>query len=100
MTEGVVTLGYVVELLKEYKENQLNLDPWFFHRLDEQNGAAMIAQMLLEECSALNLFIGTARNAAHQNEGMPSDIGIKLKVLDELCSVVRSLGKRVDKYYY
>lgn len=100
VTEGVVTLGYVVELLKEYKENQLHLDPWFFHRLDEQNGAAMIARMLLEECSALNLFIGTARNAAHQNEGMPSDIGIKLKVLDELCSVVRSLGKRVDKYYY
>lgn len=100
ITEGVVTLGYVVELLKEYKENQLNLDPSFFRRLDEENGAARVARTLLEECTQLNLFIGTARNAAHQKQGMPSDIGIKIKVLDELSGVLGLLGKKVDKYYY
>ncbi len=100
ITEGVVTLGYTVELLREYKENQLHVDPSFFRRLDEPNGAARIARMLLEECTQLNLFIGTARNTAHQQQGMPSDIGIKLKILDQLSALLRSLGKKVDQYYY
>lgn len=100
VTEGVVTLGYAVELLREYADNQLHLAPDFFQRADEPNGAAQIARMLLEECTHLNLFLGTARNAAHQQQGMPSVIGRKFKVLDQLSALLQSLGKTVDKYYY
>ena len=48
----------------------------------------------------LNLFIGTAINPAHQNPGLPSDLSIKLKLIDKLCGLMERLGKRVTKKYY
>lgn len=100
VTEGVVTLGHAVELLKEYADDQLHLAADYFERADQPNGAARIARMLLEDCTHLNLYLGTARNAAHQQAGMPVAIGHKLKVLDQLSTLLQSMGKTVDKYYY
>ena len=97
-TEGVLTLSRAVEIMRDY----LSRDPdeYYFHRLDEQNGAAMIAKMLLEDCTSLRLFAGRAVNPAHQNPGLPADLSIKMKLLDELCSLVESMGKKVEKIYF
>ena len=98
VTEGVLTLSRTVEILQEYLDHET--DSFYFKKLDEKNGAAMLAKILLEECTTLNLFIGTAINLAHQNPGLPSDLSIKLKLIDKLCGLMERLGKRVTKKYY
>lgn len=98
VTEGVLTLSRTVEILQEYLDHET--DFFYFKKLDEKNGAAMLAKILLEECTTLNLFIGTAINPAHQNPGLPSDLSIKLKLIDKLCGLMERLGKRVTKKYY
>lgn len=87
-----------MEILQEYLDHET--DSFYFKKLDEKNGAAMLAKILLEECTTLNLFIGTAINPAHQNPGLPSDLSIKLKLIDKLCGLMERLGKRVTKKYY
>ena len=98
VTEGVLTLSRTVDILKDYLNHEA--DSYYFHKLDEQNGASMIAKMLLEECTDLRCFIGKAINPAHQNPGLPADLSIKMKLIDELCDVVAKLGKNVEKYYF
>ena len=98
VTEGVLTLSRTVEILQEYLDHET--DSFYFKMLDEKTGAAMLAKILLEECTTLNLFIGTAINPAHQNPGLPSDLSIKLKLIDKLCGLMERLGKRVTKKYY
>ena len=98
VTEGVLTLSRTVEILQEYLDHET--DSFYFKKLDEKNGAAMLAKILLEECTTLNLFIGTAINPAHQNPGLPSDWSIKLKLIDKLCGLMERSGKRVTKKYY
>ena len=49
-----------MEILQEYLDHET--DSFYFKKLDEKNGAAMLAKILLEECTTLNLFIGTAIN--------------------------------------
>ena len=98
VTEGVLTLSRTVDILRDYLNKEA--DSFYFHRLDEENGAAMIAKMLLEECTDLHVFIGKAINPAHQNPGLPSDLSIKMKLIDELCELVKKLEKNVEKVYY
>lgn len=98
VTEGVLTLSRAVEIIRDYLDHEA--DEYYFRRLDEQNGAAMIAKMLLEDSTSLKVFIGKAINPAHQNPGLPSDLSIKMKLLDELCGLVERMGKQVEKVYY
>lgn len=98
VTEGVLTLSRTVQMLRDYVGHET--DPFYFHKLDEENGAAMIAKMLLENCTHLRLFVGKAINPAHQNPGLPADLSIKMKLLDELCSLLEKMGKTVERLYY
>lgn len=98
VTEGVLTLSRTVELLKEYLSREA--DSYYFKELDEPNGAAMIAKLILESCTDLKVFIGKAINPAHQNPGLPADLSIKIKLIEELCSLVEKIGKKVEKFYY
>ena len=72
VTEGVLTLTRTLDILQEYCEK--DADSYYFHRIDEENGAAMLARLLLEDCTHLKLFIGTAINPAHQNPNLPADL--------------------------
>lgn len=98
VTEGVLTLSRTVDILRDYLDRET--DSFYFRKLDEENGAAMIAKLILEECTNLRVFIGRAINPAHQNPGLPADLSIKLQLIDSLCSLVERLGKRVEKQYY
>ena len=98
VTEGVLTLSKAVEILRDYLDS--GADHFYFHRLDEENGAAMIAKMLLESCTNLRIYAGRAINPAHQNPGLPADLSIKMQLLDTLSKLVERMGKRVDRFFY
>ena len=64
VTEGVLTLGKTLKLLKKYVNDEFDAE--FFDELDADNGASRLAKLLIEECTELNLFVGTAVNDAHK----------------------------------
>lgn len=99
VTEGILTLRKTVELLEEFKKKK-EPDEGFFKELDKPNGASMLAKLLIEDCTDLNLFIGTAVNNAYQNPDLPIDLGIRQILVKRLIAAVRALGKRVNVKYY
>lgn len=93
VTEGVLTLSKAVEKIKAYSDlNLKDLPPSYFGKND---GASLLASMLVHECTHLNLWVGRAINPAHQNPSLPVDLSIKLKLVDELKAVMERLGKVV-----
>lgn len=99
VTEGVLTLRRAIELLHRYLE-QCDLSQDFFEELDKKNGASMLAKLLIEDCTELHLFVGTAVNSAYQNPGLPFDLGIRQNLVRQLAETVERMGKKVTVTYY
>lgn len=98
VTEGVLTLKVVLELFDEYIRRpaaQSTIDA-----LDRNNGASMLARILIERCTDLYLFIGRTVNAAHQNSDFPAELRLKFRLLDDIAARMTSLGRNVIKQYY
>ena len=96
VTEGVLTLGKTLKLLKQFDSGDVSGE--FFDAIDENNGAAKLTSVILENCTDVRLFVGTAANAAQQNIGF--DISVRSNITEQLKSVLESLGKRVHIRYY
>ena len=99
VTEGVLTLNRVVQLLRRYMKNE-TVSENFFLELDKPNGASMVAKMLIEDCTELHLYVGKAINSAYQNPGLPFDLGIRQNLVEQLKTVVEEMGKQVTVTYY
>ncbi len=99
VTEGVLTLNRVVQLLQRYAKNE-TVSEDFFRELDKPNGASMVAKILIEECTALHLYVGKAANSAYQNPGLPFNLGIRQNLVEQLKLVTENLGKQVTVTYY
>lgn len=96
VTEGVVTMNRVVEYAKDYvQENQL-FEEWYF----KKNGAALISQLLFEEATDINLYIGKAINPAHQNPDLPVHFNLKMLLVEELTFFLKKIGKHVKVSYF
>lgn len=99
VTEGVLTLNRVIQLLKRYVKNE-TVSEEFFLELDKPNGASMVAKMLIEDCTELHLYVGKAINSAYQNPGLPFDLGIRQNLVEQLKHVVEEMGKPVTVTYF
>ena len=93
VTEGVLTLGKTLKLLKRYENDEFDVE--FFDELD-----AKLAKLIIEECTELNLFVGTAMNEAHQNSDLTFDLSMRMNLVEQLKSVSEKMGKKVDVRYY
>lgn len=71
----------------------------FAYDLDGTDGVSRLCKLLIEECTHLTLWVGTTINPAHQNPNLPIDLSIKLKLIDDLCELLRKLGKTVKINY-
>lgn len=98
VTEGVLTLTRALQLMKQYLDD--DVDENFFLELDKDNGGSQIAKMIIEECTQLNLFVGKAINAAHQNPGLPFDLSIRMNLAKQLEETAMKMGKEVRVSYY
>lgn len=99
VTEGVLTLNRVVQLLKRYVKNEAVAEG-FFEELDQPNGGSMVAKMIIEDCTELHLYVGKAINSAYQNPGLPFDLGIRQNLVEQLKHTVEEMGKPVTVTYY
>lgn len=98
VTEGVLTLNRCAGMLEQY--NKGDMSPRFFDSLDADNGAAILAKILIEECTNLNMFVGQAMNAAHQNVGLPFDLSIRMRLVEKIKTECEKMGKVVVVKYY
>ena len=97
-TEGVITLGKSLKLLKKYVRDEFDTE--FFDELDADNGASRLAKLLIEECTELNLFVGTAVNAAHKETALNFDLSMRQNLVEQLVRTAEEMGKTVKVMYY
>ena len=95
VTEGVITMGRVMELSQQMVDQTLPVD-WN----DKQDAATTVAKMLFEEATDVNIFVGRAMNPAHQNPNLPINFSIKLKIVEVLSENLKKIGKRVNVHYF
>lgn len=93
VTEGVLTLSKTVEKIKGFIDHNTNICQNDI--ANSKDGASMLMNNLINNCTHLNLWVGKAINPAHQNPDLPIDLSIKLKVVDELAKIMEHLGKKV-----
>ena len=98
VTEGVLTLGKCLKLLKKYANGEF--DEEFFDELDADNGASRLAKLLIEECTELNLFVGTSVNKAHKNSELSFDLSMRMNLVEQLIRMMEQMGKHVSVKYY
>lgn len=98
VTEGVLTLGKCLKLLKKYINDEFDAE--FFDELDAENGASRLAKLLIEECTELHLFVGTAVNEAHIESELNFDLSMRQNLVDQLLHIAEEMGKVVKVEYY
>lgn len=98
VTEGILTLGRALKLLKRYVNDEFDVE--FFDELDANNGASKLAKILIEECTELNLFVGTAVNETHQDSELSFDLSLRMNLVEQLYAAAEKMGKKVTLKYY
>lgn len=94
VTEGVITLGKVLEVTEKY----LDIKDVYDKSLSEKDGATLIAKLILQRASHVNLFVGTTLNPAHKD--LPIDVSMKMKIVEKLQKNLESCGKIVTIQYH
>ncbi len=96
VTEGVITVNKVLEYAKDYLAENKLYEHWSFKR----DGASLICQLLFEEATDINFYVGKAINPAHQNPDLPINFNIKMNLVDELSKCLKLMGKRIKVSYF
>lgn len=95
-TEGVLTMSKALEYVRKYVSSNTN-ETHDFNRMD---GANRLAKMLVEDSTEVTFMVGRAINPAHQNPDFPLDLGMKLKLVEDMVENLGMLGKKVEIEYY
>ena len=96
VTEGVITVNKVLTYARDYLEDNRSYEHWSF----KKDGASQIAQLLFEEATDINFYVGRAVNPAHQNPNLPITFNIKMNLVSELSECLRKMGKRIKVSYF
>ena len=96
VTEGVITINKVLEYAKDYLQDNQLYEHWNF----KKDGASLICQLLFEEATDINFYVGRAINPAHQNPDLPINFNIKMNLVEELSKCLREMGKRIKVSYF
>lgn len=89
VTEGIITLKKVVELIQKFLENPI----YCLNISKSKDPASLLALLLIEEATDVNIYFGMAENTAH--EGTDIDFDTKLAVIKQLEECLIRMGKSV-----
>ena len=98
VTEGVITLNKVIEILRQYNQEDVPIE--VFDELAKSNGAAKIANALIDQCTKVNLFVGKAVNEDYSNKNLPFEITARKNIIHALEDALRARNKNVVLHFY
>lgn len=98
VTEGVLTMSRALEYARQYIESTGEMKSTA--DMNRSDGASRLARLLLKESTSVHFFAGRAINPAHQNPEFPVNLGIKLKLVEDMTQCLRRMGKQVTVEYY
>lgn len=96
VTEGVITVNKVLTFARDYLGENSLYDKWS----TKKDGAALICQLLFEEATDINFYVGRAVNPAHQNPDLPINFNIKMNLVEELSKCFKMMGKKIKVSYF
>ena len=96
VTEGVITINKVLKYAQDYLADNESYTQWSY----KKDGASQIARLLFEEGTDINFYVGRAVNPAHQNPNLPINFNIKMRLVDELSTCLKQMGKRIKVSYF
>ena len=96
VTEGVITINKVLKYAQDYLADNESYTQWSY----KKDGASQIARLLFEEATDINFYVGRAVNPAHQNPNLPINFNIKMRLVDELSTCLKQMGKRIKVSYF
>lgn len=99
VTEGVLTVGKCLDIIKNYTDTKA-AGRTELVSLTKKDGATQLAKLLLEDCTEVHFLVGRALNPAHQNPGMPVSLGLKLNLIKDLAAELEKTGKKVTLEYF
>lgn len=94
VTEGVLTIRETLRLVENYCNGNCGRE--IFH---ENNGASMLANYLVNECTSIDILMGNSINPAHQNPDFPEELTSKWKITQKLIELLKKLNKEVNIIY-
>jgi hypothetical protein len=89
VTEGVITLKKALEHCRRYLENPLTL----LALSKQKDGAAVLALLLIETATDINIYFGMAANDAHEGTGF--DFQVKLSLIKQVADCLQQMNKNV-----
>jgi len=96
VTEGVITMSKVLTYARNYLQDNESYEKWSFGH----DGASRICQLLFEEATDINFYVGRAMNPAHQNPELPINFNIKMNIVEELSACLKDMGKQIKISYF
>ena len=89
VTEGIITLKKVVELILKFSKN-----PMYCLKISKsKDPASILALLLIEDATDVNIYFGMSENVAHQ--GTDIDFDTKLELIKQLEECLNKMGKSV-----
>ena len=96
VTEGVITMSKVLTYARNYLQDNESYEKWNYGH----DGASRICQLLFEEATDINFYVGRAMNPAHQNPELPINFNIKMNIVEELSVCLKDMGKQIKISYF
>ena len=96
VTEGIITINRVLEYAQDYLAENARYADWCIR----SDGASQISRLLFEEATDINFFVGRAVNPAHQNPNLPISFNIKMRLVEELSTCLKRMGKMIKISYF
>lgn len=98
VTEGIITLNHVIKILNLYCEEEVPME--LFDELAKKNGASEIANILIEKCNTVNIFVGKAVNNNYTHKTLPFEITARKNIIHGLEDILQKMEKKVNLHFY
>ena len=89
-------MSKVLEYARNYLQDNESYEEWNYSR----DGTSRICQLLFEEATDINFFVGRAMNPAHQNPDLQISFNIKMNIVKELSDCLAKMGKLIRVSYF
>jgi hypothetical protein len=94
-TEGIMTMNEAISIVQEYVEND-DLSEEFFDKLEGESSGATLARLLIENCTDVIIYVGTAPTDSDDVLEMEN----RKELIKQLSIFIEALGRHIHVKYY